>query len=331
MIHYTGISKHTRTRHKFLARCKVPTTIVKYFRGEIHLCWCKSGIVYIIRISNTSGRIRGSFNQVISEQIVSLFWSNTRSIRFAAVISSCTCIRERGIIIYSSYYNISIGINTICSNIHERLAICFANRISRCTLTNYCANNTSWKSCCNFYFNTVSNRYIYRLRCELFHGFWFVYHNSICLVTVVNTLSCIRKCCIVISSGCRFSFINQRSRCLNICYQFTIKLIFRIVCCLSSNDCTFHSAKCLVIYDSIIWKSRSNSYYAILSYNIKCQHVRRFNTAKEVSIFPKDQIFFCHFEFSPFDLRISYDCTNQFTAGIKSFYSSCYFRTSSTF
>ncbi len=62
MVYNAGVSQHTRTWHKFLARGKVPVSVAET-AAEIHLGRREIRVVNIVRIRNTSARAAGDLTR----------------------------------------------------------------------------------------------------------------------------------------------------------------------------------------------------------------------------------------------------------------------------
>ena len=318
MVYDAGIGQHTGTRHKLFARIKRPTAIVELTGAEIHSRRGKRCIVHIRRISYSSGRAGSRLDQVVAKQIISLLGSYAGSVRFAAVIGAGTRVREcRVVIDYADRY-IGICVSTVRSDVLEQFTLSLAGRITSRAPSNNCTGNTVRQLCRDFNLNGVRCRNIYRLSGKLLHRFRFIHDYTVSLVPVIHALRGIRERCIVVSSGGGSATVSKDSRRLDVGDQIAVELILRIIGCLPPDNCTFHGAECLVIHDRIVGKCCCDFHNATLNSHAECQHIGRLNAAEEVSVFTENQIFFCHFDYSPFALRISYNGADKLAIRVKS-------------
>ena len=318
MVYNTRIGQHTRTRHKFFARVKRPTAIVELTGVEIHSRRSKCRIIHIRRISYSPCWAGGCLDQVITEQIISLLRRYAGSVCLAAIIGTGTGVRKCGIVIHHSDCHIGIRISAVCSDVLEQFTISFTDRIASHAPTNNSTGNTTRQLRRDLNLDGVRRRNIHRLSRKLLHRLWFIHDYTVSLVSVIHTLRGIRERCIIVSSGGGSATVRKYSRRLDVGDQIAVELILRIVGCLPSDNCTFHGAECLVIHDCVIGKCCCDFHNATLNGHAERQHIRRLNAAEEVSVFTENQIFFCHFDCSPFALRISYSSADKLAIGVKS-------------
>ena len=321
------ISQHTRTRHELFARVERPTTTVELAGAEIHSRRSKCRIIHIRRISYSSGGAGSRLDQVIAEQIVSLLRRYAGSVCLAAIIGTGTGVRECGIVIHHSDCHIGIRISAVGGDVLEQFTLSLAGRITGRAPTDNCTCNATRKLRRNFYLNGIRRRDIHRLSGKLLHRLRFINNYTVSLIPIIHTLRGIRECRIVIGSGRRDITIRESCRCFNIGDKIAIEFILRIVSRLPPDNCTLHGAERLVIHDRVVGKCSCNYHASILSNkrSAEYQHIGRLNAAEEVSVFTENQIFFCHFDCSPFALRISYNGTDKFAVGVKSFDGSRHF------
>ena len=94
MVYNAGVSQHTRTWHKFLARGKVPVSVAET-AAEIHLGRREIRVVNIVGIRNTSARAAGRLDKIVTKQIIPLFRGYACAVGFASVIGSGASVGER--------------------------------------------------------------------------------------------------------------------------------------------------------------------------------------------------------------------------------------------
>ena len=254
MIYDTSISQHARTRHKFFARVKRPTAIVKLTGAEIHSCRSKCCIIHIRRISYSSCGTGGCLDQVITEQIISLIRCYAGSVCLAAIIGTGTGVRKCGIVIHHSDCHIGIHISAIGSDVLEQFTLSLTGRITSRAPTDDCTGNATRQLCRDFNLDGVRRRNIHRLSGKFLHRLRFIDYYTVSLIPVIYTLCGIRECCIVVSSGGGSATIRKDSRRLDVGDQIAVELILRVIGCLPPDNRTFHGAERLVIHDCVIRK-----------------------------------------------------------------------------
>ena len=298
VVDHAGIGQHTWTRHKLLTGVKRPAAVIEYAGAEIHRRRSICCIVHIGRISYTTGGTGSGLDKVVAEQIISLLRSDACPVGFTAVVCACTGVWECGVVIHHTDRYISIGVSAVSRDVFHQIALSLRSRITGRTLADHGSGNAARKLAGKLYLNRIESRYIDRLGGERLHRLRFVNNDSVCLVAVVDSLRSEGERRIVICAGSGSRSVGECTGCLKCGYQVAVKLVTRIIGCLSPNNCALHGAKGLVIDHGVLRQCRCDKHHAIRDSRAECQHVGRLNAAEEVTVFTKDQIFFCHFDFS---------------------------------
>ena len=216
MIHSACISQHTGARHKLLTRVKCPTAIAELSSAEIHSSRSKRRIIHIRRISYSSGRTGGCFDQIVAEQVVSLLRGYTGSVCLAAIIGSGAGVRECRVVIHHANRYICICISAVRSDVLEQLALGLTGWITSCASANDRTCDATRKLCRDLNLNGVGCRNIHRLSGKCLHRLRLIDDYTVSFIPVIHALGRIRECSVIVSSGGRSFSVSKACGLLNV-------------------------------------------------------------------------------------------------------------------